>query len=109
MFRLPPRFGLITCLCLAHELQLGAADAQGTANSREVRYQESRTAFANPERGFYASRMSHRIGDLDGLRTRGITLVLVEMDLQDFKDGEISPEKPEEFDDMPSRWSGRMV
>ena len=44
---------------------------------REIRYKESSQSFPNPERGFYASRMSNRIGRLDGLRERGITLLLL--------------------------------
>src|SRR3954454_8113385 len=92
-----PRLTLLTCLCLAAGPWIGASHAQRPAGLREVRFKESSTAFANPERGFYAPRMSHRMGQLEGLRARGITLVLVEMDLRDFKDREISPEKLDEL------------
>ena len=57
---------------------------------RTIGYRESSQSFPNPERGFYAPRMSHRIGRLDGLRQRGITLVLIEADLKAFKERDIS-------------------
>lgn len=91
MLGLPTRLGLIACLCLV--AQSGTAAAQDSAGMKEVRFRESRTAIANPERGFYAPRMSGRMEGLEGLRARGITLLLVEMDLRGFKDREISPEK----------------
>jgi len=85
------RLGLIASLWLP--TQLGTTQAQESGGTKEVRYRESRTAIANPDRGFYAARMSGRMNGLEGLRARGITLLLVEMDLRDFKDREISPEK----------------
>jgi hypothetical protein len=97
MLCLLPRLGLIGCLWLAPGPGIGTSEAQGLAVLREVRYRESGTASASPERGFYAPRMSHRMGGLEGLRARGITLVLVEMDLRDFKDREISSEKLDEL------------
>jgi Domain of unknown function (DUF4832)/Domain of unknown function (DUF4874) len=63
---------------------------------REIRYRESSQSFPNPERGFYAPRMSHRMGRLDELRERGITLLLVEVDLKEFKERDLSPEKLDE-------------
>ena len=68
---LPPR--LLIALALAPGL-LGAGELP---SPREVRYRESDRAVTNPERGFYAPRMSHRLGRLDDLRGRGITLLLV--------------------------------
>ncbi|WP_165235100.1 DUF4832 domain-containing protein [Aquisphaera insulae] len=85
------QLGLIASLCLP--AQLGTAQAEEPGGTKEVRYRESRAAIANPERGFYAARMSGRMNGLEGLRARGITLLLVEMDLREFKDREISPEK----------------
>jgi hypothetical protein len=60
---------------------------------REIRYRESFQTFPNPERGFYSPRMSNRIGRLDGLRERGITLLLVEVDLKAFKERDLTDEK----------------
>jgi Domain of unknown function (DUF4832)/Domain of unknown function (DUF4874) len=97
MLRLLSRLGLATCFWLAPGIRIGSSEAQEPAGWREVRYRESKTALTNPERGFYAPRMSHRMNGLDSLRARGITLVLVEMDLRDFKDREISPEKLDEL------------
>ena len=80
---------------------LWLASAMGPAGAGEVvrvvNFAESKEAIANPERGFYAPQMTHRIGGLEGLRARGITLVLVEMDLRDFKEREITPEKLDEL------------
>lgn len=67
---------ILVALCLAP----GRSQSQDAPAWREIRYRESVRAFSNPERGFYAPRMSHRIGRLDGLRQRGITLVLAEGD-----------------------------
>ena len=63
----------------------------------EVVFREGDEVIPNPERGFYAPRMSHRMDRLDALRERGITLVLLEMDLRDFKERDISPEKLDEL------------
>src|SRR5262245_34743597 len=91
MLGLLMRLGLFTCLWLV--TQSGTTEAQEPVGTKEVRYRESRAAIANPERGFYAPRMSGRMDGLEGLRARGITLLLVEMDLRGFKDREIGPEK----------------
>lgn len=61
-----------------------------------MRYRESSRTFPNPERGFYSPRMSHGIGRLDGLRERGITLLLVEVDLKAFEDRDLTTEKLDE-------------
>jgi len=73
----------------------GADDARaGTrAGVTERVFRESREAFPNPERGFYAPRSSGRMGRLDELRKQGISLLLVEMNLRDFKDRDLTPEK----------------
>jgi Domain of unknown function (DUF4832)/Domain of unknown function (DUF4874) len=81
--------GIIVALCL----EPGRSPSQDAPAWREIRYRESFQAFPNPERGFYAPRMSNRIGRLDGLRERGITLVLVEVDLKAFKERDLTEEK----------------
>ncbi len=84
--------GILIALCLAP----GRSQSQEAPAWREIRYRESSQNFPNPERGFYAPRMSHRIGRLDGLRQRGITLLLVEVDLKAFKERDLTPEKLDE-------------
>ena len=54
-------------LCLAPE----QSRSQDTPAWREIRYRESSQSFVNPERGFYALRMSNRMGQLEGLRGAG--------------------------------------
>jgi hypothetical protein len=76
---------------------VGPAQPQDRSDQIERRFQESREPFANPERGFYAPRFTQRMGKLDGLRKQGITLVLVEMDLRDFKERELTKEKLDEL------------
>ena len=65
----------LSCLTLSTLVVLGLRPGQAAAQDapawREIRYRESAQAFPNPERGFYAPRMSHRIGRLDGLRSAG--------------------------------------
>jgi hypothetical protein len=80
---------IVVALCLAP----GRSQSQDAPAWREIRYRESFQTFPNPERGFYAPRMSDRIGRLDGLRERGITLLLVEVDLKAFKERELTQEK----------------
>src|SRR5262249_32593195 len=63
------------------------------AGARKRVFRESREVFPNPERGFYAPRTTGRMDRLDGLRQQGITLALVEMDLRDFKERDLTPEK----------------
>jgi Domain of unknown function (DUF4832)/Domain of unknown function (DUF4874) len=91
------QLGLIACFWLAPGLPIATSEGQELPAWREIRFRESKADFPNPERGFYVPRMSHRIGGLEALRPKGITLVLVEMDLRDFKDREISPEKLDEL------------
>lgn len=74
----------------------GPAPGQEPPSWREIRYEESRRPFPNPERGLYAPSMSHRLGRTGDLRGRDITLLLVEVDLKDFKERELSPEKLDE-------------
>ena len=83
-------------ILIALSLLPARSHAQDAPSWREIRYRESAQNFANPERGFYASRMSHRIGRLDGLRQRGITLLLIEVDLKAFKEGDLTPVKLDE-------------
>lgn len=77
---------------------LRAAEPNGGKDGwNESRFAASLETFPNPERGFYAPRMSHRVSGLDGLRKRGITLLLLEMDLRDFKERDLSREKLDEL------------
>src|SRR4051812_5249858 len=87
---------LTLCTLVAFCLAPGRARCQDVPAWREIRYREGFQTFPNPERGFYAPRMSHRIGRLEGLRQRGITLLLVEVDLKAFKERDLSREKLDE-------------
>src|SRR5262245_13922596 len=69
----------------------------GTDGWKECRGTASLETFPSPERGFYAPRMSHRVSGLDGLRKQGITLLLLEVDLRDFKERDLSREKLDEL------------
>jgi hypothetical protein len=71
----------------------GAADGELT----ERQFQESLELFPNPERGFYAQRRSDRMERLDTLRAQGISLLLVTLDLRDFKDAPVSAQKLDEL------------
>jgi hypothetical protein len=76
---------------------LTAEPKGGQDGWKECRFAAGLETFPNPERGFYAPRMSRRLGRLDGLRQEGITLLLLEMDLRDFKDRDLSREKLDEL------------
>ncbi|WP_158633730.1 DUF4832 domain-containing protein [Tautonia sociabilis] len=94
MRRPPLPFGLLAALALAPgPLGLRAQDEEPR---REIRFGEDLRDFPNPERGFYAPRMSDRMDRLDDLRERTITLLLIEIDLRDFKDRDLSPERLDE-------------
>jgi hypothetical protein len=84
------------CLTFCILIALFPSSGRGQDAWREIRYRESPLTFPNPERGFYAPVMSHRLGKLDGLRARGISLLLIEVDLKAFKDRDLSPEKLDE-------------
>src|ERR1700729_675535 len=92
-----PVFSLTLSTLVALGLAPGQPQAQDAPAWREVHYRESSQAFPNPERGFYAPRMSNRMGRLDGLRERGITLLLVEVDIKAFKERDLTPEKLDEL------------
>ena len=84
---------ILVAVCLAP----APSQAQDAPAWREIRFRESFQAFPNPERGFYAPRMSNRIGELSRLRKRGITLLLIEADLKAFKERDLTPEKLNEM------------
>jgi hypothetical protein len=92
----PSRYFLVLLLVPAIVPAVAHAAAPPAA-LKDRPYVESLDAFANPERGFYVQRMSHRMGTLDGLRKDGVTLVLVAMDLRDFKDRDLSKGKLDEL------------
>ena len=77
---------IVVALCLAP----GRSQSQDAPAWREIRYRESFQTFPNPERGFYAPRMSNRMGQLEGLRGRGMSLLLVEADLKAFKERDLT-------------------
>ena len=54
--------GMIGCLWLS-----SGSDAGEVPAMNEVVFREGDDAIANPERGFYAPRMSHRMDRLDSL------------------------------------------
>lgn len=81
---------------------LGVAVAENgevspASGDKERVFRESREVFPNPERGFYAPRLTDRMNRLDDLRKQGISLTLVEMDLRDFKERDLTPEKLDEL------------
>jgi hypothetical protein len=90
------RRDLNLALLFALGLRPARSRAQRATEWREVQYREGKQAFPNPERGFYAPRMSDRMNRLDGLRGRGITLLLVEIDLKAFKDRDLTEGKLDE-------------
>jgi hypothetical protein len=91
------RRALILGLLLVSNPAPGPSRAEDAPAWREVRFRESDRSFPNPERGFYAPRMSGRMNRLEGLRDRGITLLLVEVDLKAFKERDLTPEKLDEL------------
>jgi hypothetical protein len=72
----------------------GAADAAKT--STRV-FRESSESFPNPERGFYTPRNHNQMTGLNNLRKQGISLLLVEMNLREFKDRDLTPAKLDEL------------
>jgi len=73
----------------------GADDPAVTATAvqKERIFRESREIFANPERGFYSPVNTGRLKKLDGLRQQGVSLLLAETDLREFKERDLTPEK----------------
>ena len=74
----------------------GRSPSQETPAWREIRYRESPQNFANPERGFYVPQHEPPPRPHGWVARRGITLLLVEVDLKAFKERDLTPEKLDE-------------
>ncbi|MBI4622013.1 MAG: DUF4874 domain-containing protein [Verrucomicrobia bacterium] len=80
--------------------RLGGAEQpdRGSAVGRAERvFRESSEILPNPERGFYAQRRSDQMDRLETLRAQGISLLLVTLNLRDFKDRDLTAGKQEEL------------
>src|SRR5688500_16208481 len=84
--------GLSVLIFVIHLCEGQAADA-ATSRLKDRVFQESREIFPDPERGFYSPVMTGRTRDLDSLRAQGISLLLVQTDLREFKEHDLSTEK----------------
>lgn len=62
-----------------------------------VSLQEEVSAFTNPERGWYKSYETNDLYGFAQLKNNGITVVLLEADIGDYKDGPIGEEKLNEI------------
>lgn len=73
------------------------ARAEAPSEPRVACFEASDALLANPERGFYVQRRSDRVEDLGSLRgERRITLLLVTIDLRDYKDRDLDAAKLDE-------------
>jgi hypothetical protein len=88
-----PSLGLSVLMFVIHLGEVEALAGPATSGLKERIFQESREIFPNPERGFYSPVMTGRTRNLDGLRQQGISLLLVETDLREFKERDLSTEK----------------
>jgi hypothetical protein len=89
-----PPLALAAGLVIAAQLAPAAARGQSEAPPlKEKTWEASHELVPNPERGFYWPVKTGRVRGLEDLRQRGMTLLLVETDLRDFKDRDLSPEK----------------
>jgi hypothetical protein len=89
----PASLGLSVLIFVIHLCEVKALASAATSGLRDRIFQESREIFPNPERGFYSPVKTGRMKNLDGLRQQGISLLLVETDLREFKESELSTEK----------------
>jgi hypothetical protein len=82
-----------------------------TAAATERLFQPSESVLVNPERGFYSPQTAPRLEGLERLRARGISLILVEMDLRAFKERDLTQEKLDELRNVfvASRQAGLKV
>src|SRR5687767_8636333 len=69
--------GLSVLIFVIHLCDVEALAGAANSGLKERIFQESRDIFPNPERGFYSPAMTGRTRNLDGLRERGISLLLV--------------------------------
>lgn len=76
-------------------LALGGMAMLGGCRSRAVtvHFQPSDEIFANPERGFYVQRAAEDIGDLTDLRKQGISLLLLTLDLKNYRNRSLDDAK----------------
>ncbi len=62
-----------------------------------IAFTEEKSAFANPERGWYRAYETDDLWDIDKLRDQGITMVLLKANLKDYKNKPISEAKLREI------------
>ena len=74
---------------------MGGMAMLGGCRSRAVtiHFQPSDEIFANPERGFYVQRAAEDIGDLTDLRSQGISLLLLTLDLKNYRNRSLDDAK----------------
>jgi hypothetical protein len=83
---------MLSVSCL---LNLAVQPSNGAATERL--FQPSGQRLVNPERGFYSPQTTTHLEGLEQLRGRGISLILVEMDLRAFKERDLTQEKLDEL------------
>ncbi len=100
------RFNIAVCVFTAIFLVVGLlplerASAEGAATAIEemetISYSEDQSMFTNPERGWYRPYETDDIWSIDKLRSQGITMILLEANLKDYKTGPISDAKLNEI------------
>lgn len=85
--------GLSVLMFVIHLCEVEALASPATWELKERIFQESSEIFPNPERGFYSPVKTSRTKNLDGLRQQGISLLLAETDLREYKERGLSTEK----------------
>lgn len=66
---------------------------------KTIRLEESNTTFTNPSRGFYVQFNSNNLNGLDELNAKGVSLVFLAYDLNEFIASDIAQEKLDELSD----------
>ncbi len=100
------RVNIAVCVFTAVLLVIGLmplqkAYAEGAVTTLDtmetITFSEDQSLFANPESGWYRPYETDDIWSIDKLRSQGITMILLEANLKDFKTGPISDVKLNEI------------
>ena len=77
--------------------EVASGDTTASLDAMEtLKFTEYSGDFVNPERGWHRIFTSDKVSGFDKLKAQGINIVLLEADLQNFKNGPISSSKLEE-------------
>ena len=93
------KYFLVLSIIVTSLFQTSVLASESTETLTTVTFTEDTSTFVNPERGWYKPYKSTDIFGFDLLKSKGISTILLEVNLQDFLTAPISDTKLKEVDD----------